>query len=239
MKHNSLDFLNIKVLLSDEAYFIKPFNTSAEKDILIMRSFDIDDVNQYLRRLGFENPQDLGENDKKVLLWKFREVSHGEEIDIRFKCKGCNSVNETSIKTSNFVIESQINDSDVKKLDKEVNDENLSLFLYITEEDLNNLDLIDYENLMKRVKDNQHRYDFTKIKKCMMCGQEHFFNLGGTEYILNSLSDETLETIYKTYVNLTYHGKLTKHDIDSMYPFERTLFTGLLHSIKDKENSGN
>ena len=123
----------------------------------------------------------------------------------------------------------------IKKLNIPVTDENLHKFVDVDQEALDNLDLDKYETLMDIVKQNQQEVDFIRHATCPSCSKTKPFNMSSTEYILDSLSDENLSSIYKIYSHLVYFGKYTKEDIDKMYPFERTIFIGLLHSIKNEK----
>jgi hypothetical protein len=67
----------------------------------------------------------------------------------------------------------------------------------------------------------------------MFCRTSNFFNIGSPKYIIEQLSDHTLMTLYKTYNNMMMFGNLTKTDIDNMYPFERTIFIGLITKTKE------
>ena len=224
----------IPVELNSKKLLIKPYTSKVEKDILIMSTFEVFDMKEVLRILELDEHliNSLSENEMKVLLYKYRESSLGDEIQIKFKCKECNKQNESSIITSDFIVYSKRNDEDILKIDKEVTEENLKDFL-LSNINIEDLDIDEYENLIIRVKENQNNFNFVKECKCMFCRTSNFFNIGSPKYIIEQLSDHTLMTLYKTYNNMMMFGNLTKTDIDNMYPFERTIFIGLITKTKE------
>lgn len=226
--------IQIPLEMYSKVYWLKPYTSSQEKDILIMLSFEVSEVDKYLDLLGFYDYEDLSLEEKKVILWKIREISLGNEVNIKYTCEGCNQIVETVLNASDFLVSGTRNDTKIKKLKEEVNDETLHKFVDISQKDLDELSLDRYESLLKIVKQNQQSINFIREARCPSCGTHKSFNMGSLEYILDSLSDENLGSIYRVYSHLTYFGNYTKEDIDKMYPFERTIFIGLLHSIKNE-----
>ena len=49
-------------------------------------------------------------------------------------------------------------------------------------------------------------------------------------FVISSLSEDSLISLYKTISNLIFHGQYTKTDIDNMIPFERSIFVSLLET---------
>lgn len=219
--------------IGERKILIKPYTTKVEKDILIMTSFGIFDMDEVLRILDLDNEiiKSLSNNEKKVLLYKYREVSHGDEIDIKFKCGKCGKTNESVIIASDFIVESVKNDSDIVKIDKEVTELNIRDFLN-QHIDIENMDIDKFEELLEKVKLNQNTFNFTKSCKCLSCKEPNNFNIGDEKYIIEQLSDNTLVAMYKTYTNMIMFGNMSKHDIDDMYPFERSIFIGLISKAK-------
>ena len=80
--------------------------------------------------------------------------------------------------------------------------------------------------------------DFFQIGNQMIVavypGQRHFrIARYGVDYIIEIMSDDTLMSLYKSYNFLIYFGHHTKEGVDSMYPFERSIFIGLLNKTKE------
>ena len=220
--------------LNSKKILIKPYTTETEKDLLIMSSFEIYDMDEILRVLGLEENliKELTLNEKKVLLYKYREISIGDEITMKFKCSHCKQPNEGVIECKIFIENEEINHK-YKQLDEIPNDENLHLFVNMTEEELENLDLDEYENLLKDVENSQIKYNFTKSCKCIKCKKDNIFDISNIKYILESLSEDTIMSIYRTYNDMCMFGNYNKKDIDSLYPFERTILIGLINKTRE------
>ena len=220
--------------LNSKKILIKPYTTETEKDLLIMSSFEIYDVDEILRVLGLEENliKELTLNEKKVLLYKYREISIGDEINMKFKCSHCKQPNEGIIDCKIFIENEEISHK-YKQLDEIPNDENLHLFVNISKEELENLDLDEYENLLKDVENSQIKYNFTKSCKCIKCKKDNVFDISNIKYILESLSEDTIMSIYRTYNDMCMFGNYNKKDIDSLYPFERTILIGLINKTRE------
>ena len=229
----------LPVQISDKRILIEPYNTAIEKDILIMSTFGIFDLDEVLRILNLDQNviKSLSTNEKKVLLYKYREASVGDEIEIKFKCKECSKTSESSITAAEFIEDSEFNDDYILKIDKEVTDENLQDFISDSANiDVLDLDIDEFENLLERVKKNQFKFNFVKSCKCLHCRKDNYFDIGDITYIIEHLSENTLMSLYKIYTNMFMFGNLSKKDIDSMYPFERTIFIGLINKTKEDLN---
>lgn len=222
--------MKVAFKVGSKTFLISPYKTYQEKDILLLSSFEVDDIDRVFDVLNFTTEYELTDEEKKLILYKHREISIGDDVNIKFKCTHCNHVNESVISASNFIIESLLNDVDVKKINKAVTDENLQEFVDIIVDDL---DIADFELLKKRVQDNQISIDFVKKTNCIKCKTEHLFDIGQTKYIIEVMSEDELMSIYKTYSSMIFFGHFTKEDIDNMYPFERSVFVGLLNKLKE------
>lgn len=224
--------MKVPYQICEKTFLIEPYTTKIEKDILLSLDFDILDIDVYLDILNFRTEHELTEIEKKLILYKHREVSLGDDINVSYVCNKCKIRNDTAIELSNFVKPGSRNDSDIIKIIKPVTDSNLSDFLK-EKIDIDNLDIEEYEKLFQRVKDNQPTISFIKESKCINCKHIKYFDVSNTKYILETLSDDTLMTLYKTYSSLIFFGKYSKLDIDSMYGFERTIFLGLLNKLRE------
>lgn len=225
--------MKIPFSIGHKKFLITPYTTHQEKEILLLSSFEVDDFERIFELLEYESDykiSDLTEEEQKVLLYKFRDISLGDEVNIKFTCDKCKSVNENTLEATNFVQPSKRNDSDVLKLNKQVTDENLQDFVKVN---VDELELLEYEELKQRVQDNQIKFNFDKSSRCMKCGTIKTFNMSDKKYIIDIMSDDTLMSIYKTYNNLVFFGHYSKDDIDKMLPFERTILIGLLAKTKE------
>lgn len=216
--------------LNGKTFEIKAYNTAQEKELLLLSSFGVDDLDKIFELLDFHDHEDLTEDEKKVILYKFREISLGDEIDIKFTCDNCGQGNDAILEANNFAIPGKRNDHDIKKLHKVFKEEDMQDYV---EFDVDELDIEEYESLKQRIQDNQTSISFIKSAKCLKCGTQKNFNLGSPKYIIEIMSDDSLMTLYKSYNYLIFFGQYSKADIDSMYPFERSIFIGLLNKTKE------
>ena len=221
--------MEVPFKIGRKEFLIKPYKTWQEKDVLLASSFGVTDLTKILDILHFKTDEVLTEEEKKVLLYKHREISLGDEVDIKFKCDKCGQGNDGIIEASNFVVEPKRFDDDIKQLELTVTKENMFKFVTF---DPDELDIDEYENLINRIKENQTHFDFIKSVPCLKCGTKKQFDMSSPEYIIEIMSEDNLMTLYKAYNYLIFFGKYSKEGIDSMYPFERSIFVGLLNKTK-------
>ena len=225
--------MKIPFILGNKEYELKAYNTSKEKEILLMHSFGVYDLRKILEALEFEKFDDLSEDEMKVILYRYREISIGDEIDIRFKCDECGQVNDSKICTDNLVKKSERNDPEIKKILKPFKEDHMQDYVDI---DVDELDIVEYEELKRKIIANQDVISFIKTANCMKCGAKKSFDIGNPKYIVEIMSEDSLMSLYKAYNFLNFFGDYTKTDIDNMYPFERNIFIGLLKKTKEDMN---
>ncbi len=218
----------------DREFNITPYNTSIEKEILLLVSLEKYSFNNVLNLLGIENDilDNMSTDEKIALLYKFRSVSVGEEIAITYKCKECKIINETSLN-----IEELVSNGDgsfkCKELYKELNDDNIHEFI---DENIDDMDLEEYDDIFKKVKRSITTFNFIKECKCIKCGSIRQFDISDELYVIENMSEDTLMNLYQTINDLVYFGHYSKLDIDSFLPFERTIMIGLLNKTKEELN---
>lgn len=215
----------------------KPYKTSQEKDILLSCASGADEEIELALRIC-EIPQKdinfLTDDEKKVLLLKLREVSVGEQLGTKFTCPHCGSPVETEItitdlyqapkKTSKW-----IKDPGKRDVDPE------SCFV----EGYGDLDYDKYLKLKDSIKDYISTFNFEPECRCPACGKTTNLSIDNAKYILSSMSEESITSLYKTYTSLVYNGKFSKVDIDSMYPFERLIFISQIKQLIEERNKAN
>lgn len=233
--------MKISFSINDRDFLIKPYNTFIEKELLLASSFEVEDLDQILEILGFQELNDvdlkeLSEDEKKVLIYKYREISLGDEIEVKFTCDNCKQVNEGSLEAKDFLIPGKRNDPDIKKIGEPFDESSMPEYTGLSAGELDEMDIDEYEDLIQRVKDNQTSFNFVRESKCLICGHVKSFDVSSSKYIIAIMSDDTLMTLYKTYNFMIYFGHYSKEDIDKMYPFERTIFVGLLNKTKEDLN---
>ena len=221
--------------IGPKKFLISPYTTKQERDFLLLSSFDVDDFERIFELLDYKSDisiKDLSLNEQRVLLYRFRDISLGDEVEVNFQCDKCKHHNENVIlNTSNFLIMNIRDDNDIIKKNKEVTDDNLSEF--VPNIDVDELNIDEFDKLKERVKDNQIRFDFIKEVKCVSCSEIKKFDMSSPKYIIEILSDDNLMTLYKTINSMVIFGSYTKEDIDNMIPFERTILAGLLKTTKE------
>ena len=227
--------MRVPLKIGDKEFIVRPYRTHQEKDILLSSSFDVCDFNSIGEILGFETEHELSANEQRVILFKHREVSLGDEIDVKFTCPECGQGNDGVLGASEFVVPPERNDPGIRKIETPVTDENLQEFVP-GREDVLDLDVQEFEALKDRVRRNQVQFNFTKTALCLKCRAPKTFDLSSLKYIIDVMSDDTLMTLYKSYNYLIFFGHYTKDGIDGMYPFERSIFIGLLSKTKKDLN---
>jgi len=210
--------------------YLEQYNTFQEKEILLLDSFEVHSVDAVFDILNFNCPEGLTQDEKKIILYKFREISLGDEVNVKFICEECGQGNDGILEAGNFIIEPERNDLDIKKINQIIQEDNLQDYVDIN---LDELPIIEYEKLKKRIQQNQSKINFIKSAFCLKCKKERKFDLSSLKYIIEIMSDDTLMTLYKVYNQMIFFGHYSKLDIDSMYPFERSVLIGLLNKTKD------
>lgn len=233
---------------------IEQYNTKQEKDILIMLMQTINHVHfnildEAMKILNYEDEliKTLTDYEKRIILLKCRELSVGDDISFNFKCNSCNSVNNSIARVDDFftnnvytnrgplkfkkfkIVESYID------LDRE--DTNIETYLKnldgspVDEDVLDNMDSMEYENIYDEIKNNTIKFKSKITGICSSCRNKIPINLSD-RLIVENMSEDSIQSIYKTYSDLIYFGSYSKKDIDSLIPFERTIFVGMLNATK-------
>lgn len=199
-----------------------------------MDSLENRDLRDALVLLGLsdEEVKDLTIDEQIALMFYFRSISVGEQINIKYTCMKCNHPNEIAIDVSENVNDPK-SDIEVKQLFKPVTEDNLHEFVDI---DLDELDIDEFEDLLQKVKDATVTFDFIKKTRCLKCGETNRIDFSNPEKTLTYMSEDTLISLYQIYNDLSFFGKYTKADIDSMLPFERAIFIGLLNKTREELN---
>lgn len=224
------------------------YNTCQEKSILIMLAQNLEHVHynildEALTILNYSNDfiNDLTDCEKRIILLKCRELSVGNTISFNFTCKKCNAVNNTVSNVDSFFVnrvESSIhknhpnNNLKIKEQFKDLSDKsnNVEDYLEISDNDLDEMDSIEYEDIYDEVKNNTMVFKNDIIGYCG-CGNNIPIKLTD-RFIVENMSEDTIASLYKTYSDLVYFGNYSKKDIDTIIPFERSLFVGMLNSTK-------
>lgn len=224
--------MQVKFEYANKEFLLEPYNTSKEKDLLLMGSFEIEDYDVALRILGLNEKQilDLSDQEKIALLYKFREISIGDEIPIKYKCKHCQTVNETQLKIGDNIIPGTPKDF-IQDQFKELTDDNFNEFVTL---DVDEMEFDEYDELFQEVKNSITKFNFLKDSYCIKCRKPNHIDI--SKNVIDHLSEDSLVGLYQNYADLVFFGKYTKQDIDTMYPFERTIMIGLLNKTREELN---
>lgn len=231
---------------SGKKFLLEPYSTKQEKDFLLMGSLGaIGDTGLYnalkVLNLSDELINSLSTEEQVAMLFKYRSISVGEEIPIKLKCPSCNTVSDVSISIEDLIIEPTKSNENIIDKFKEVTDENFNEFI---KTDISEMDLDEYYKLFEEAKDCVTKFNFRKPCTCMKCKSTNFINLFkdtsdvSIDNVINYMSEDSLNSIYQAYNDLNFFGKYSKIDIDSMLPFERTIFIGLLNKTREELKNG-
>lgn len=237
------DIFNKKIVLS-------PYTTDQEKSILLNKEmnekFSIDGVLRLLKsNINTEEVFDLRDDVKKYILLKLREHSVGEIIPVTVKCTSCNKKFESSVDIQKLKINTnallKIDDRvfesyNLKLINEPLSYENMHLFLDIDEEFTDDLSTNTQEVLKNFIKSNIELIDFNFECKCTFCKAKNNINISGDQFIISSMSEDSLINIYKTINILVYNGHYSKSDIEQTIPFERNIYLGLVVETIEKHN---
>jgi hypothetical protein len=236
--------MQIPFIYGDKKINLTPYNTLQEKNILLYNSFCENDINGVLNILKDNIDIDLtelSEIEKKLILYKLRVISVGDDINVKYKCK-CGKANE-SVLNIPFPKDKKI-ESTYKKFNLNINLKNMVgkfedvvNHVDISEEELDEMDLNIYEDLEQHIKNNFVNIDLTANAKCFSCGHLTSFNISDEKSIIESLSEDSLMSLYMCISDMIYYSHYNKSDIDTMLPFERTIFYELLLKTKKENNS--
>jgi len=233
--------INLIYEYADKKFSIRPYCTSQEKDLLLLGTIDECNLDSALLICGLSNEVviTLTDEEKLAFLYKFREISVGAEVDVKFKCRYCNSRNENSINIENIIIPPTLeltDDLNIKDCFKELTDANITDFL--TVENIDELDIDEYELLTSIVGNHITTFDFKKPCSCQKCTKINLIELNSVDFVLSIMSEDSLISLYQTYNDMIYFGKYSKQDVDTLYPFERTILLGLLNKTLEDISNG-
>ena len=228
--------MKIPLNYSGKTINVSPYCTDIERDILIYNELvdvpSIDGILDILKDCIHGDVENLTRNEKVSVLWKLRSISIGEEIGVKWQCQECKSTQDAALNISEVIIPGD-NLKGINDQFKDVTLDNLHEFVSV---DVNELELEEFDALYKRVKENITRFDFIKNAKCLTCGSTQPFDISDDKYISECLSEDTIASIYQTMSDLVFFGKYTIACIDSMKPFERSVFVGILNKTREDLN---
>ena len=206
---------------------LKRYNSLQEKNAVL---YCMDDEPDPIRTAQF-----LGANPSNILeavafIFKLREISVSDLVEITYKCDKCEMMNAQSISIPNMFFKDDDLHADVPiKLFTSVDD------ITLNEKFPNDLNIntmtIDEFNLVedKILENNLKIFDPRVSLTCRKCG-----DIFKTQVIFSDiLSKYSITNIYEQYLDISYFTNMTKNDTDNMFPFEREIFLGLIQTKED------
>ena len=220
---------------SDKKFEISPYNTGQEKEILLLGMISTPTLDGALQICGVENSviESLSEYEKIAMLYKFRTVSVGDDLNLKFTCKHCKTSSDNVINISDIIENSNITNPLITDRYKKLTEDNFQEFI---NKDIDDLEIDEYEKLFAETEKSITKFNFKKPIICQKCSKENFISIEKPTFVIDNLSEDTIMSLYQTYNDLTYFGKYTKQDIDTLYPFERTILISLLNKTREDLN---
>ncbi len=202
---------------------VTPYTTKEEKQILLL-----DDDATYEDILSVVSDiEPLNELEAVALLFKYRESSVSDLIEVTKECPHCNFINPCNIEISEFF------DMDYQSaLD-------IPQGIFFEVEDIINT----------KIADNLVIKDYNKIRDAIIEQSKNIFNplvkreckkcLKTFELSVNPrsiMSKSTASNIFREYIDISYYTANGKLDIDSMYPYEREIYLNIIKDRLKKES---
>lgn len=220
---------------SGKRFEISPYNTNQEKEILLLGMISTPTLESALHICGVADDivASLSEQEKIAMLYKFRMVSVGDDLSLKFTCKHCKTSSDNILNISDIIEESNIVNPLIVDKFKTLTEDNFQDFITI---DIDELEIDAYEQLFEETKQSITKFNFKKPIICQKCSKENFVGIEKPTFVIDNLSEDTIMSLYQTYNDLTYFGKYTKQDIDTLFPFERTILISLLNKTREDLN---
>jgi len=209
----------------DRFLSIAPYTSIQQKNALIRQSDGEVDPMVIAELLGL-SPNNRFE--AIAMIFKAREISVSDLIDYNGKCSECNYLDANSLSIPQMFYKDDCKELDISVPIALVED----LTELFSEEYINNLKIKDYDELEQKVfKNNLILFDPALPTKCRKCG-----HIDKTVFDISSIiSKSSISNIYEQYMDISYYSSMTKLDTDSMIPFEREVFLGLIQQKEDEK----
>jgi len=231
--------LEVQHVYGGRRFAIRPYNTSQEKDLLLLGTIGEYNLDVALRICKVDQHviDTLSFYEKLAFLYKLREISIGSEISVTFTCKSCGTGSENTIDIEHIIEPAKSKSDLVVDVYEKITDENIHKFLNKPESYVHNLELSEFYHLKDVVKESCVEFVFSREVTCQKCKEINYINIESPKFCIDVMSEDSLVSLYQSYNDLIFFGKYTKLDIDSMYPFERTILTQMLNKTREDLNN--
>jgi len=216
---------------SNKIFTLEPYLSSTERDLLLVTSESItdnmlDDVFDILKDNIVPN-KDLTRSEKMYLILELRNISVGEIFNLKKTCTSCSKAFDFECSFSGISGISKFDHDDIHEaFSDDYND-------YV-DFDIDDLDVDVYDEYVEDIDKNKLKFNFSTEVTCLNCLKKNTVKL--TEKILlSSLSEDSISTYYNSISTMVYYGHFSKLDIDSMIPFERSIYLSLLDKLNEKQ----
>lgn len=238
---------------------IEPYTTEQEKKLLLLgiqniNEIEFDILDEALKILGYTNDFiiNLKRIEKIIILLKSRELSVGDQLPTNYPCK-CGRVNHVVPKVGNLYNFKKVDENRVigkyeivesfDNISGKPNEEQSKLFInYIFKnkkninfKELSDMDSVTYEELLEELTANTMSIK-EHLELTCICGVKSRIKITD-DFIVNNMSEDSLNSLWQNYTDLTFFSHYSKQDVDSMIPFERNILTALLNNTKEKVGS--
>jgi len=225
--------ISVQYEYAAKQFSLKPYNTKQEKSLLLMNTIGNNNTASALEICGIKKDvvDSLTANERLAMLYKLREISVGSSINTKFTCCKCSAPNENVIDIENMVMPGNITNEHIIDALDELTDDNIQKFYKL---DIDELDIDEFEQVTKEINESTTKFSFDRPAICQQCTETNYINIKKDEFCINSLSEDTLISLYQTYSDLVFFGKYSLHDVDSMFPFERSILINILNKTREE-----
>jgi hypothetical protein len=216
-----------------------PYNTLTERDILLYTSgeYDFESLMEIVKdNITFNSPHtydELSYTEKLNILLELRNGSVGEVFSFIKKCDKCNNNYEADVSFNNVITEGKLEKFEDIELYEAFSDN----YQKYVDFNIDDLDIDVYDKLIDYIDKNKTKFNFITESKCIHCGHTNHIKLT-EKHLVENLSEDTLANFYQSIASMVYYGHYTKLDIDSMLPFERSIYLSIVNEEIKKANQG-
>lgn len=223
--------MKIKFTYGNKTFYLEPYTSKQEKELILIQAYSPsiseENLDDALRICNFDGEiSSLSLQEKILILWKYREISISEDVSLKFQCPHCGTMCDNDVKITNLYKPAEIPSEIIRDNYDGTGEVHLS----------DDADISEYIQASKDISKHIGHFDFTRQCTCVRCQKSVNVDLSKIEFVLDNMSEKSIQGIYDQYNSLIYFGHYSKLDIDSMYPFERDVFLGILQKTIEEMN---
>jgi len=202
---------------------INSYSTLQEKNAVLLNFSEDNTAKDYYNKLelSYDASNDL---ERIALIFKSREKSVDENINITMTCVHCNFMSIYNVPIHSLFFKEPLDESIPIKLMENIED--------IEKEfgNINDLSIDEFNKIETIIMQNNKKiFNPNIVINCNKCLLENKMIINYKDII----SKYPIKNIYEQYLDLTQFTHMTKSDVDNLPPFEREIFMNL---IQDREN---